>query len=442
MTYSASDSRIFGPLFSDPEMAVLFTDEAYVGHMLRVEAALAQVEARLGIIPPAAAEKIAAAADAFQVDYDAMQAAIARDGVPVIELLRQLRAQAGPEAAAYLHWGATTQDIMDTAVILQSRAALELLETRLDQLIGNLAQLAGRHRRTLMAGRTHAQQALPITFGLKAASWLAPLLRHRQRLAELRPRLLVVQFGGAVGTLAALGEAGTAVQQALAHALQLGLPPMPWHTQRDNLVELAGWLSLVSGSAAKMAQDLILLAQSEVAELRESGDPQHGGSSTMPQKANPILSETIIAAARTNAALLGNMHQAQIQEHERATHGWQMEWLSLPQMLALTGSALDKACFLSRNLVVNEAQMQANVAASNGLMLAEALSFALAGELGRSEAKQLVGEACRLALAQERHLIAVMQELTDTAVDWEALQDEANYLGATDAFINQVLALV
>lgn len=442
MTYSASDSRIFAPLFSDPEMAALFTDEAYVGHLLAVEAALARAEGRLGVIPAAAAEKIAAQTAVFQLDYDAMQAAIGKDGVPIIELLRQLRAHLGPQAADYLHWGATTQDIMDTAVVLQSRPALALLERRLDQLITALAQLADRQRHTLMAGRTHAQQALPITFGLKAANWLSPLLRHRQRLAELRPRLLVVQFGGAVGTLAALGEEGTAVRQALAHELQLGVPAMPWHTQRDILIELAGWLSLVSGSVAKMAQDIILLAQSEIAELRESGDPQRGGSSTMPQKANPILSETIIAAARTNASLVANMHQAQVQEHERGTHGWQMEWLTLPQMFALTGSALDKACFLGRNLVVNEAQMQANVAASQGLMLAEAISFALAGQLGRGQAKELVREGCRLALAENRHLVAVMQELTDAALDWESLQEETNYLGAADHFINEVLALV
>lgn len=440
MTYAAIDSQIFAPLFSDPDMVALFTDEAYAGHLLAVEAALARVEGQLGIIPAAAAEKIVEITSVFDLNYPAMQAALAQDGVPVIELLRQLRAQLGPEAADYLHWGATTQDIMDTAVVLQSRAALSLLQTRLDQLITKLAELAGHHRHTLMAGRTHSQQALPITFGLKVANWLAPLLRHRQRLAELRGRVLVVQFGGAAGTLAALGEEGTAVQQALARDLQLSVPAMPWHTQRDNLVELAGWLSLVSGSLAKMAQDIILLAQSEITEVRESGDPQRGGSSTMPQKANPILSETIIAAARTNASLLGNMHQAQIQEHERGTHGWQMEWLTLPQMFALTASALANASFLAQNLVVNEGQMQRNVATSHGLMLAEAVSFALAKSIGRSRAKELVGEGCRLAVAQNRHLVAVMQEFTDADIDWETLQDEANYLGATDQFIDQVLA--
>jgi 3-carboxy-cis,cis-muconate cycloisomerase len=290
-----------------------------------------------------------------------------------------------------------------------------------------------------MSGRTHSQQALPLPFGLKVANWLAPLLRHRQRLAELKPRLLAIQFGGAVGTLAALGDWGTTVQRALAQELQLGVPTMPWHTQRDNLAECAGWLSLVSGSLAKMAQDVILLAQSEVGEVRESSDPTRGGSSTMPQKANPIISETIIAAARTNASLLNNMHQAQIQEHERGTHGWQMEWITLPQMFALTGGALRKAIFLSRNLTVDETKMKGNVVATQGLMMAEAISFALAESLGRRKAKKLVGEACQIAVAQNRHLLKVVQEMTTTPVDWQALQDESAYFGSSNAFIDQVL---
>ena len=439
MSFFLGDSQIFSPLFGDPELAALFSDEAYVRQLLTVEAALGVVEGRLGIIPEKAAQKIAAATAVFQLDYPQMQTAIEKAGVPVSELVRQLRAQVGDEAADYVHWGATTQDIMDTAVILQTRTALTLLKNRLDPLIENLAQLADRHRHTLMAGRTHSQQALPISFGLKVANWLAPLLRHRQRLAELEPRLLVVQFGGAVGTLAALGDGGTAVQQALAQELHLGLPPIPWHTQRDNLAELASWLSLVSGSLAKMAQDIILLAQTEIGELRETDDPARGGSSTMPQKSNPMISESIIAAARTNASLLGNMHQAMIQEHERGTHGWQMEWLTLPQMFALTGGTLTKALFLSQNLVINKPRMQANVAASQGLMLAEAITFALADTIGRTKAKILVGEACQIALAQNRHLVDVVREMTTAPVNWETLRDETAYFGELDVFITQLL---
>lgn len=444
MAFSPTDSELFSPLFSDAEMTAVFTDEAFVRQMLAVEAALATVEGQLGVIPAAAADQIATAAAQLHVDFAQMRAGIEKAGVPVIELVRQLRAAVGGAAADYVHWGATTQDVMDTAVILQSRAALSLLQSRLDALIPSLAALAERHRHTLMAGRTHAQQALPIPFGLKVAGWCAPLLRHRQRLVQLQPRLLCVQFGGAAGTLAALGEPGTvgqgtAVQAALAQELQLHLPLMPWHTQRDNLAELAGWLSSLTGSLAKMAQDIILLAQSEVGEVRETGDTARGGSSTMPQKRNPIISETIIAAARTNASLLAAVHQAQIQEHERGTHGWQVEWLTLPQMFALSGAALNKAFFLSQHLVVDEARMRANVAAANGLMMAEALTFALAKTIGRVKAKNLVEAACQEAVAQNRHLVDVVQTKTAVLLDWDALKDEAAYFGAADAFIDRVL---
>lgn len=432
-------SALLAPLFSDPALAAIFADDRFIATMLEVEVALAQVQASLGIIPGEASEAIAQGAAALRVDQSRLQAGIERGGVPTIDLIQQLREQVGGEAAAYVHWGATTQDIMDTALILQSRAALEHIESRLRQLIGSLSERANRHRATVMAGRTHSQQALPIVFGFKVAGWLAPLLRDVQRLNEMKPRLLVIQFGGAVGTLASLEEDGPQVMAALADELGLGVPPMAWHTQRDSLAELAGWCSLLTGELAKMAQDIILLAQSEVAEVRESDDPARGGSSTMPQKSNPIISETVIAAARTNASLLAAMHQALIQEHERATSGWQVEWLTLPQMLTLTAAALSKAVFLGENLVVDEARMRRNVALSNGLMLAEALNLALAPVLGRAEAKQLIKAACGTALAENRHLVDVVQEQTGAPLDWQALRDEAHYLGASNVFIDRVL---
>lgn len=439
MSFSPLDSRIFAPLFGDPAVAEIFSDEQFARFLLDFEAALARVQGRLGVIPQEAAGAIHSAAAALQPDFGKLRAGTVRDGFPIVELVHQLREQAGPAAADYVHFGATTQDVMDSALVLQIRAALNLIEKSLDSLVGNLAGLANRHRHTVMAGRTHLQQALPIPFGLKAASWLAPFLRHRDRLAELKPRLLAVQFGGAAGTLAALGAMGLPVQEALAAELALSLLPMPWHTQRDTLGELASWLSLVSGGAAKMAQDILLLAQSEIAEVRESAGRQRGGSSTLPQKENPIVSELILAAARTNAALLASLHQALVQEHERGTHGWQMEWLALPQMLGLTASALGKAIFLSENLAVDEGQMRRNVEASNGLMLAEALSFLLAPALGRATAKQLVGEACQVAREQGRHLVDVVRERIGAPADWPATREEAGYLGSSDAFIDRVL---
>jgi 3-carboxy-cis,cis-muconate cycloisomerase len=439
MTFSPTDSKIYAPLFSDPEIAAIFSDEQFVRYLLEVEAALATVQGRLGVIPAEAAEQIAAGAAALRVDFEQLRAGTEKAGFPIIELIRQLREQVGWEAADFVHWGATTQDIMDTALVLQIGAALSVIETNLLRLIKNLAGLADQYRGCLMAGRTHSQQALPIPFGLKVAAWLAPLLRHKQRLIQLKPRLLAVQLGGAAGTLAPFNKLGVKIQEELASELSLAVPPMPWHTQRDNLAELAGWLSLVSGSLAKMAQDIILLAQTEVAEVRESADLSRGGSSTMPQKSNPFVSEIIIAAARTNASLLASMHQAMVQEHERATHGWQVEWLTLPQMVALTSGALDKVVFLSEHLAVNQERMQQNVKASNGLMLAEAISFALAQAMSRAEAKKIVTESCQLVLEQKRHLIDVVRERTDAPIDWENLQDETAYFGSSQAFIDRVL---
>jgi 3-carboxy-cis,cis-muconate cycloisomerase len=440
MAGSHTNSSLFSPLFSDVEVAEQFSDSQFVRAMLDVESALAAVQGRLGVIPAKAAEQIVGTAGRLEVDFDRLQNGVEQSGVPVIELVRQLREQAGSSAADYVHWGATSQDIIDTARALQFRSVLAILESRLGSIIRDLARLADKHRHTLMAGRTHSQQAIPITFGFKVAGWLMPLLRHRERLAEMKPRILVVQFGGAVGTLASLGESGLQVEEALASELGLNVPILPWHTQRDTMAELAGWLSMVCGSLAKMAQDIILLAQSEVSELHESGDTALGGSSSMPQKNNPILSELIITAARTNASLLASMHQAQIQEHERGTHGWQMEWLILPQMFTLAAASLSKAIFLSQNLVVDEVRMRKNVTASNGLMLAEAASYALVkASMSKADATRLVREASQVVKEKGRHLIDVIREKTDAPVDWDALRDESLYLGSSEEFINRVL---
>ncbi len=424
--------------FTTPAISRIFAEENAIAQLLRVEAALALAEGEIGVIPSMVAQAIATAAATLAVDQDQLARAVERDGFPIIELVRQLRVHVGGEAAEYVHWGATTQDIMDTALVLQLREALIMLQSQLLTLNPQLSTLADTHRRTLMAGRTHSQQALPITFGLKIANWLAPLIRHHERLTQLLPRLLVVQLGGAVGTLASLGELGGRVQAGLARQLNLGVSPMPWHTQRDALVECAGWLSLLSGSLAKMAQDIILMAQSEVGELSESNDPARGGSSTMPQKSNPIVSELIVAAARTNAGLLANMHNAMIHEHERATHGWQMEWLALPQMFGLTASALARANFLASNLQIDVTQMRANVDASHGLMLAERLSFVLAPVLGRARAKQVLRDACLTAARDGVHVVDVLRAQINVALDWDMLRDEAGYLGITQQLIDQV----
>ncbi len=440
MSVTPLDSALYGELLSDAEVASQLDDAAQLCAMLRVEAALARVQGRLGVIPSAAAERISEVAESFAPEPASLAAATAEAGIPVPALVAALCDAIGDPAANHVHWGATSQDIIDTGLVLRLRTALEILEQRLAALTESLAALADSHRGTLMVARTRGQQAVPTTFGLKVAVWLAPLLRSRERLDQLRPRLLLLNFGGAAGTLAALGDRGPAVAEALALELGLGQPALPWHVQRDGLAELAGWLSLVTGSLGKFGQDVLLLAQSEVGELREGGGPGRGGSSTMPNKANPVASEVLVTAARLNAALLAAMHQALPQEQERGGPGWQLEWLTLPQMLVMTGCALRHALSLVENLEVDAGRMRRNLEASNGLFLAEAATFALAEHLPRPQAQDLVKAACAEAKASGRHLIDLLAETSDAPVDWARLRDPANYLGAAETLIDRVLA--
>ncbi|HEY1232677.1 MAG TPA: 3-carboxy-cis,cis-muconate cycloisomerase [Candidatus Binatia bacterium] len=437
------DSAILGPLFSDKEISDLLSDDAFVRTLVDVEIALARAEARLGVIPRNAAERIAEAR-AERIDVQTLTKGTLRSGFPIIALVEELRKQVGGEAASFVHWGATTQDIMDTACVLQIQSATELFKSSLTDIVRHLSALAERHRNVILAGRTHGQQALPITFGVKIAAWIAPLLRDLQRLEEILPRLMVVQFGGAAGTLAALGDKGVPVMQALADELRLGVPLMPWHAQRDSLAEFAGWLSLVTGSLGKMAQDIILLAQTEIGEVGESTEQGRGGSSTMPQKSNPITSELIIAAARTNASLVSAMYNAQIQEQERGTHGWQMEWLVLPQMVLLTNGALKHALYLASHLQVDGKTMKENIARTNDLVLAEAAVFALARIMPKGRAEELVKKACGVAVNEAKPLIDVVRklserEIADGSVDWKSLGQPEQYLGASNEILDRVL---
>ena len=310
--------------------------------------------------------------------------------MPITALIGLLRKAAG-DAGAYAHYGATSQDIVDTALIHRLLSAAAVIETRLAKLAHIFMAQAKEHQRSVMAGRTRFQQAVPTTYGLKAAGWLSGLCRHQARLRELKPRLFVVQLGGAVGTLASLGAKGPEVIRAFAGELGLAAPVMPWHAQRDALAEFAGWLSLVSGTLGKIGGDILLLAQSEVAEARPAAG---GGSSTMPQKANPIAAEVLVTLARFNAGQIATMHGAIAQEHERGGAGWMLEWLILPQMTVAAGAGLARATDLMSCLVIDAARMRANVEATNGLMMAEAATFGLAAPMPRGEAERLVGEAC------------------------------------------------
>jgi 3-carboxy-cis,cis-muconate cycloisomerase len=441
---SILDSELFGDLFGvDERIAAVFADRQRLADLLAVEVALARAEAAVGVIPKAAADTIATAAASLEIDTGAIRRSVGASGVPIIELVRQLRLAVGADAGGFVHRGATSQDIVDTGAMLALRRATTLIEGRLKEAIDALIALADDHRSTIMAGRTHGQQASPITFALKVANWLAPLSRHWRRLSELKPRLFVVQFGGAAGTLAALGDRGPAVQDALARELDLG-PAVPWHTQRDTIVEYGNWLALVAGSFGKMGQDLTLLAQTEVGEILESSDGARGGSSTMPHKANPIRSEMLVVAAQVTAALLSALHGAALQEHERSTHGWPLEWFVLPQMIALTYGSAGHAAHVARDLKVDAARMRDNIHAAGDVALAESLSLALAEKMPLEDAQALVKRAAIETRGSSDSLVAAVRRFAagrglETAIDWDRLSDPSGYLGATRHIVDRIL---
>jgi 3-carboxy-cis,cis-muconate cycloisomerase len=446
MPVNPADSAVMGTLYGSDAMRAVFDETAHTQRMLDVEAALAKVQAGLGIIPKEAAAAIGEAARIENLRTDELAASARNVGYPVVGLVKGLSRAAG-EAGGWTHWGATTQDIMDSATVLQVRAGLTLIRAELVAIVDALATQAERHRHTVMAGRTHLQHALPVTFGLKCAIWAQPLFAHVERLDQLRPRVELVSFAGAAGTLASLGPQGIAVMEGLAAALGLGAPAAPWHVARDGLAEAVGLLGLVCGSLAKIATDIILLAQTEVAEVTEPYVAGRGSSSTMPQKRNPIASEYILAAARTVQALVPVMQGAMAQDHERATGPWQAEMLALPQCFVLAHGALLHTRAIAEGMVVDAARMRRNLDATGGLIVAEAVMMGLAPKLGRGEAHHVVKHACDAALAEGIPLAeALGREASVTAVlDAAAiarLVDPSAYLGSTDAFIDRVLAAV
>jgi 3-carboxy-cis,cis-muconate cycloisomerase len=437
------DSAIFRDAFGAPAMRAVFSDEAAVRRWVEVEVALAAAEAHAGVIPGEAAEAIRAAARPEAIDLAKLKAETDLVGYPIVGVVHQLAKQAG-EAGRYVHWGATTQDIMDTATVLQVREALGLIEADLAAIDAALAALAAKHRQTVMAGRTHLQHALPVTFGYKAAVWLAMVRRHRQRLAELRPRVLVGQFAGAAGTLASLGDKGLAVHDALMDELGLARPEAPWHVARDGLAETVAFLGLVTGSLAKIATDVMLLMQTEVAEAFEPFVAGRGSSSTMPQKRNPISCEYIVAAARIVRGHVGLMLDAMAADHERATGPWQLEWVAIPEAFLAAGGALRQSRFMLEGLTVDAGRMRRNLDLTGGLIVAEAVMMALAQHTGRGTAHDLVYGACRAALDKGTTLLAELEHLPEVTRHLDGarlaeLTDPVNYLGSAPAMIDRVL---
>lgn len=446
MASTPLDSTLFRDMFGTAPMRAIFADEALVGRYLEAEAALAVAEARLGVIPAEAGRAIGEAARTLRIDWDRFRRETETVGYPIIALVHQL-AEAAGEAGRYVHWGATTQDIMDTATVLQLRAALDLVAADLEALRDILAGLARAHRDTPMAGRTHLQQALPVTFGYKAAVWLSMFDRHADRLAQLRPRVEMGQFAGAAGTLASLGMQGFAVQEAFCAELGLAVPPITWHVARDGIAEAVGLLGLITGSLGKIATDVALMMATEFGgEVMEPFVKGRGASSTMPQKRNPISCELILATAKAVRQQMGLALDAMLADFERATGPWHLEWLAVPEAFILSAGCLAQARFMLAGLEVHPEQMRASLGLSRGLIVAEAVMMAAAPALGRQRAHDAVYEACRAALARGVPLVEVlagMPEIVAALGGADALAahtDPANYLGLAPAMVDRVLA--
>ena len=430
----------FGPLFVPRELLDVVSGRAWLEAMLEFESALARAEAHVGIVPSEAVAAISERCDPGLYDFDDLLERGRAVGSPPEPLVRALREKVGGDAAGYVHWGATSQDVMDTASMLVARGALDLVLVELEGLTASLARLAEAHRSTPMAARTMLQQALPTTFGLKAAGWLVAVLESRGILGAVRERL-AVQFGGAAGTLAAVGEHGPAILRLLAEDLGLAEPVLPWHTNRVRIAELGAALATTSGVLAKIALDVVLLAQTEVDEAREEIG---GGSSTLPHKHNPIESTLARACARLVDGYASVLATGLEQEHERAAGAWHAEWEALSGALAYTGGAAHAVGQAVGSLQVDGERMQRNLGATDGLVLAERVSFALATRYGRAESHDIVREAASRVAASGRSLADELREdervgLSDSELD--ALLDPATYLGSAEAFVDRALKL-
>ena len=444
MASTVFDSALFRDMFGTAEMREIFSDEALVGRYLEAEAALARAQARVGVVPKDAAQAIDAASRSLKVDYDKLRHETEIVGYPILPLVHQLSAAAG-EAGRFVHWGATTQDIMDTGNVLQIRAALSIIERDLKDISNILADMASKYRDTPMAGRTHLQQALPITFGYKAAVWLSSIDRHVERIEQARPRVLVGEFSGAAGTLASIGEGGLEMQKLFCEELGLNQPSITWHVARDGIAEAVTLLGLITGTLGKIATDVMMMAATEFGEVSEPFVPGRGASSTMPQKRNPISSELMLAAAKAVRQHVATMLDGMIHDFERATGPWHLEWVSLPESFLLTASSLANAKFMLAGLVVHELRMRENLDLTHGLIVAEAVMMAVAPKLGRQHAHDVVYDACRKAIEGNGHLadiLADMPEIVEALGSVDAIRrhcDPANYLGLSGQMVDRVL---
>jgi 3-carboxy-cis,cis-muconate cycloisomerase len=446
MPSSLIDSAVFRDIFSTEAMRRVFSDENRVQKYLDFEAGLAKAQARLGIIPNEAGEEIVRHCNVSEIDFAKLKTETERIGYPVLPVVQQLVGLCKDGLGEWCHWGATTQDITDSATVMQIREGLALVEANLNGIADALANLARKHRDTPMAGRSNLQQAVPITFGYKMATLLAAFERHKQRLKELKARVLVGEFGGAAGTLSSLSGRGLETQAELMKELKLGQPAIAWHTVRDTIAEVGCFLALVTGTCGKIAFDVKLMMQTEVEELYEPFHEGRGSSSTMPQKRNPISSVYITALTSVVRQQAAALLDAMVEDHERATGPWEIEWIVLPEIFCFTGGALAQTLFVLTGLQVDEKKMRANLDITKGLIVSEAVMMGLGPHLGRQYAHDLVYDICRKVVATGRPLVDLLGESAEITkyLDRAALAklcDPANYLGEAGAMVDRVLAM-
>ncbi|MPZ58992.1 MAG: 3-carboxy-cis,cis-muconate cycloisomerase [Rhizobiales bacterium] len=440
------DSAVFRDIFTTAEMRDVFSDERRTGCYLEIEAALARVQGRLGIIPPEAAREIDAKCRVQNIDFARLKQQTERIGYPILGVVQQIVALCKDGLGEWCHWGATTQDITDTATVMQIRAALDLVEADMEAIAASLADLSRRYRDTPMAGRSNLQQAVPITFGYKMATLLAAMQRHRERLVELRKRVLVGEFAGAAGTLSSLGKDGLKVQEGLMRELNLGQPEIAWHTVRDRIGEVGCFLGLVTGTLGKISMDVKLLMQTEVAEVLEPFHEGRGSSSTMPQKRNPVASLYIHANAAVVRQHVAALLEAAVADHERSTGPWEIEWIVLPEIFLLAAGALRQARDLVGGLQVDAERMRANLDLTRGMVVSEAVMMGLGPHLGRQRAHDLVYDICRKVTMTGPSLLDLLAEEPEIApylsrAELAKMVDPAAYLGLAGEMVDRVLAI-
>jgi 3-carboxy-cis,cis-muconate cycloisomerase len=445
---STALSPLLAPMLSSAAMRAICDDVACLQNMLDFEAALARAEASAGIIPASAIGPIAAACKAQAFDMAALAEAATKSGnlaIPLVKALTAAVAKSDAEAARYVHWGATSQDVIDTASMLTLRAAIDALLADLDRAVAGFAAQARKHRHTAMVGRTWLQHALPMPFGLKLAEYAAALNRSRGRLRRLRAETLALQFGGAAGTLAALGEHGWRVAENLARELDLPLPEAPWHTHRDRFAEAASVMAIIAGTCGKIARDVSLLMQTDVGEAFEPAGEGRGGSSTMPHKRNPVAAATALAASTMAPNLAATIFAAQVQDHERSAGPWHAEWPTLPNLLLMTSGGLAAIVDIAEGIEVDAARMRANLDTTHGLIMAESVTFALAEKIGKSDAHHLVEAASKKAVAEKKTLREVLADDSRVSSQFDAqklaeLFEPMAYQGVSQALIDRLLA--